>query len=109
MGQNATQNSICLPEASKVIDRQLNEYAMLMGWGTSNRLSLGYAKINYDSDDNDIEDTIKDVVFTKKLDNIKLCQVIIIKFEYKIFRTFSIFFLFPNLLGRFWFTSLAVP
>ena len=61
---------------SKVIDKQLNEYAALLGWGLSCSmgLSLGYAKINSDRF-NAKDDKFKDVVLTKKLDNIQICQV----------------------------------
>lgn len=39
-------NSICLPEMSKVIDKELNEYVMMLGWGQDVpglSLSIGYA------------------------------------------------------------------
>ena len=32
LGQNAVENSMCLLEMSKIIDKKLNEYLMLVGW-----------------------------------------------------------------------------
>ena len=73
LGNIESENNTCLPEMSKVVDKQLNEYAMLLGWGLpkdEKGLSLGYAKIN--SLDND---KFNYIVLTKKLDNIQLCKV----------------------------------
>jgi hypothetical protein len=71
-GHTVSENNVCLPEMSKVVDKELNEYAMLLGWalpGSDKGLRLGYTKINsFDGDFNYI-------VLTKKLDNIQLCKV----------------------------------
>ena len=82
--QNASLNSICLPEMSKVIDKQLNEYAMLLGWGVPGndmRLTIGYTKINHGTIENEKVDEFKQSVVTKKLDNIQLCSVGVLKFS----------------------------
>ena len=63
---------------SKVIDKKLNEYAMLLGWGMSGNdlgLSLGYAKINSDQNRRATHEMYRDIVVTKKLGNIQLCNV----------------------------------
>ena len=81
LGQNASLNSICLPKMSKVIDKQLNEYAMLLGWGLLViyiGLNLGYTKINHGTIDTVESDTVgklNNIVITKKLDNIQLCSI----------------------------------
>lgn len=49
LGNIESENNTCLPEMSKVVDKQLNEYAMLLSWGLpggEKGLRLGYAKIN---------------------------------------------------------------
>ena len=76
--QNSSLNSICLPKMSKVIDRHLNEYAMLVGWGVPEpdmRLSVGYAKINVEPLNNETDNEFNYLVISKKLDNIQICGV----------------------------------